>query len=304
VLSRSYCGKLSVGYPITYSITDKINVFNDLAGVLNRLDLNNSRGLVIEGAHSGVFKGFRKLFNSANFNFDELFGIKFGVETDRKNAPNPLSLIDSRDYLHHYSFHHFVHGYTSVGDLFRGYCLDDASIVSDVELTDYLPDGVSQEIIKLFPGHSIIEKIADYLKIRFGVSSQFDNESIKVKIGSGRFQDLTDYECVQLLLKLIGSDLFFTKTELVDRVTNLRYNCLFVGKGAWLCAASTLVMVDLKRCFPFDSSSQTRIDLLFSRKDRDKRCRVGLISDMNYVKALRNNYHITWYRPAKFRDLV
>jgi len=300
VLSRSYCGRLSIGYPITYSITDKVNVFNDLAGVLNRINLNNSKGLVF-GDRTGMLKGFRRMFAEANFNFDDLFGVRFGIESDRKNAPNPYVLLNSKDFSHQYSYHSFVQGYTSIADVVRGVHLDDLSIVSDVDLSEFIPGDVVKEIVQIFPDRPIMDSFPDYVKIQFGTSSQFQTDGIRNKLASGCAYDLTDHECVQIFLKMMKLDLYFTKTELVDRATNLHYNLLFIGNKAWVCARGTLIMINPVKCFPFNSATKTRIDRVLSHSG--VKVDLGFVMDVNYIKLLRNNYHITWHRPARFRDL-
>jgi len=274
--------------------------FNDLAGILNRIDLNNSKGLVF-GDRTGMLKGFRKMFAEANFNFDDLFGIRFGIESDRKNAPNPYVLLNSKDFSHQYSYHSFVQGYTSVTDLVRGVYLDDSSIVSDVSLSEFIPNDIVKEILQIFPDRPIMDSFPDYVKIHFGTSSQFQTDGIRNKISSGCAYDLTDHECVQIFLKLMKLDLYFTKTELVDRSTNLHYNLLFIGSKAWVCARGTLIMVNPIKCFPFNSATKTRVDSVISQSGL--RVDLGFIMDVNYIKLLRNNYHITWHRPARFRDL-
>jgi len=300
VLQRSYCGKVSSGYPMTYSITGKVNVFNDLSGVLNRFNLNDSKGVQLEGK-IGDLRSVHKLFANGNFDFDKLFGMRFGTETDRRSAPCVHTEIMSKDFTHKYSYHSFCQGFTSVSDIMRGVVNDDKNVVNDIDIADCFPVTVAKDIKRIFESDDIGANLNEYIAIRFGTSSQFTTEGIKNKVILKNEYELTDHECVQMYLKILNLDLFYTKTDLFDRYTNTHYNILFVGSQPLLCAFGTLIFLNVKRFAAFDRSMIKRT---FMKDHEGREIPVGYIHDKNYLKILRNNFHITWHRPAKFREFL
>jgi len=201
-----------------------------------------------------------------------------------------------------YSHHAFVQGFTSVSDLIRGVVQDDKDIITEVELHEFFPASVMQEIKTTFQSDDFSSNFSEYLNIKFGVSSQFATSGIKNKILMKNEFDLTDYECVQIFLKLMKVDLFFSKTDLVDRLTNTHYNIIFCNKQALLCAYGTLILINGKRFSAFDTRSMVKIGFVKGEEGREV-C-VGYISDRDYLKVLRNNFHITWHRPARFREAI